>query len=244
MTEGFILETRNLTVGYGRKPVVSGVDMALRAGEITAVAGENGCGKSTLLKTLGGAIPPLSGTMEAMGQDITGLSAKERAKLMAIVMTRAVRPDYFTCHDMVSSGRYPYTGRLGTLSDHDLDIVEEAMEITGTRDIKDRYMSEISDGQRQLVMLSRAIAQEPKILLLDEPTNFLDIKHKKLFADVVKRLVSQGEMTVIMSMHELDIVKETADRVMTIKNGGILKQGKTSDILTDAFIAELFDLSH
>ncbi len=244
MTEGIILETRNLTVGYGRKPVVSGVDMALRAGEITAVAGENGCGKSTLLKTLGGAIPPLSGTMEAMGQDITGLSAKERAKLMAIVMTRAVRPDYFTCHDMVSSGRYPYTGRLGTLSDHDLDIVEEAMEITGTRDIKDRYMSEISDGQRQLVMLSRAIAQEPKILLLDEPTNFLDIKHKKLFADVVKRLVSKGEMTVIMSMHELDIVKETADRVMTIKNGGILKQGKTSDILTDAFIAELFDLSH
>ena len=218
--------------------------MALRAGEITAVAGENGCGKSTLLKTLGGAIPPLSGTMEAMGQDITGLSAKERAKLMAIVMTRAVRPDYFTCHDMVSSGRYPYTGRLGTLSDHDLDIVEEAMEITGTRDIKDRYMSEISDGQRQLVMLSRAIAQEPKILLLDEPTNFLDIKHKKLFADVVKGLVSKGEMTVIMSMHELDIVKETADRVMTIKNGGILKQGKTSDILTDAFIAELFDLSH
>ena len=244
MTEGIILETRNLTVGYGRKPVVSGVDMALRAGEITAVAGENGCGKSTLLKTLGGAIPPLSGTMEAMGQDITGLSVKERAKLMAIVMTRTVRPDYFTCHDMVSSGRYPYTGRLGTLSDHDLDIVEEAMEITGTRDIKDRYMSEISDGQRQLVMLSRAIAQEPKILLLDEPTNFLDIKHKKLFADVVKRLVSKGEMTVIMSMHELDIVKETADRVMTIKNGGILKQGKTSDILTDTFIAELFDLSH
>ena len=244
MTEGIILETRNLTVGYGRKPVVSGVDMALRAGEITAVAGENGCGKSTLLKTLGGAIPPLSGTMEAMGQDITGLSVKERAKLMAIVMTRAVRPDYFTCHDMVSSGRYPYTGRLGTLSDHDLDIVEEAMEITGTCDIKDRYMSEISDGQRQLVMLSRAIAQEPKILLLDEPTNFLDIKHKKLFADVVKRLVSKGEMTVIMSMHELDIVKETADRVMTIKNGGILKQGKTSDILTDTFIAELFDLSH
>lgn len=244
MTEGIILETRNLTVGYGRKPVVSGVDMALRAGEITAVAGENGCGKSTLLKTLGGAIPPLSGTMKAMGQDITGLSVKERAKLMAIVMTRTVRPDYFTCHDMVSSGRYPYTGRLGTLSDHDLDIVEEAMEITGTCDIKDRYMSEISDGQRQLVMLSRAIAQEPKILLLDEPTNFLDIKHKKLFADVVKRLVSKGEMTVIMSMHELDIVKETADRVMTIKNGGILKQGKTSDILTDTFIAELFDLSH
>ena len=133
-----VIEARQLAVGYAKRAVVSGMDFTVRRGEITALIGENGSGKSTLLKTLTGELPVISGNVYIEGREIGSLTAKDMAKSAAIVMTRASRPDFFTCRDMVSSGRYPYTGRLGGLTAKDEAAVDEAMRLTGTSELADR----------------------------------------------------------------------------------------------------------
>ena len=230
-----------VAIGYGNKTIVSDISFRLRAGETAALIGENGSGKSTLIKTLVKEIPHLSGEILIDGKDIRKLSSRDIARIMAIVMTGDIRPEYFTCYDMVSSGRYPYTGRLGAMKDKDREAVEEAMRLTGTWDIADRYLTNISDGQRQLVMLSRAIAQEPKLLILDEPTSFLDIRHKILFADAVRKLAREKQTAVLMSMHELDLVRRMSDRIIALKDKHIDMDG-TSEALTEEYIKELFRL--
>lgn len=232
---------RNASIGYGGRAVVSDMNLDITSGTIAALIGENGSGKSTLLKTLIKEIPPVSGSIEINGTDIARLSARDIARTMAVVMTRMVRPEYYTCFDMASSGRYPYTDRLGRLREEDRTAVEEAMKLTGTWELADRYVTDISDGQRQLVMLSRAIAQEPRLLILDEPTSFLDIRHRMLFAKAVKELADRKHIAVLMSMHELDLVRDMADRFIALKDGRIDREDGV-DSLTDDYIRELFRL--
>ena len=237
-----VLECNDLTAGYWGKAVVSHISFSIISGEITALIGENGSGKSTLLKTLIKEIPPVSGSIRIEGRDISKLSSGDIARCMAIVMTGSIKPDYFSCFDLVSSGRYPYTDMLGRLKEEDVRAVEEAMRLTGTWDLKDRFVTDISDGQRQLVMLSRAIAQEPQLLILDEPTSFLDIRHRSLFAGAVRRLVEDRGVSVLMSIHELDIVRSMSDKMIALKNGSVDRMGNTAEILTDDYINELFRL--
>ena len=241
-SEKKIIEAERLSVGYAHKAVVSEMDFSIMSGEIVALIGENGSGKSTLLKTLIKDLPPVSGKVFIEGRETGKLSANDIAKAMAIVMTRSVKPDYFTCYDMVASGRYPYTDRLGRLKSEDKKAVEEAMRLTGTESLSEKYVTDISDGQRQLIMLARAIAQDPQILILDEPTSFLDIRHKLLFSKAVKALVSDRHLAVLMSIHELDLVREMSDRIIALKDGRIDSQGSTEEILTDGYIKELFRL--
>ncbi|MBQ7584477.1 MAG: ABC transporter ATP-binding protein [Lachnospiraceae bacterium] len=237
-----LIECRDMSAGYRGRAVVSGISFSVREGETVALVGENGSGKSTLLKTLIKEIPPVAGSVFIDGMDTARLSAGDIARKLAIVMTSGVRPEYFTCFDMVSSGRYPYTDMLGRLKDEDREAVEEAMLLTGTWELRDRYVSDISDGQRQLVMLSRAIAQEPEILILDEPASFLDIRHRLLFARAVEDLVNERGISVLMSMHELELVRSMADRVISLKDGRMDRDGKTKEIFTDEYIRELFRL--
>jgi iron complex transport system ATP-binding protein len=236
-----LISMEKAVAGYGGRAVVSELDSEVDTGEIVALIGENGSGKSTLLKTLIKEIPLIAGSIKICGREISKLSAGDIARTMAVVMTRMVRPEYYTCFDMASSGRYPYTDRLGRLKEEDRAAVEEAMKLTGTWELSDRYVTDISDGQRQLVMLSRAIAQEPKLLILDEPTSFLDIRHKMLFTKAVKDLVDKKHISVLMSMHELDLVRDTADRFIALKDGRIDRDDKVVS-LTDAYIRELFRL--
>ena len=242
MSEGYVIECRKLTAGYGKKAVVSEISFGISPGETVALIGENGSGKSTLIKTIIREIPKIAGTVLIDGRDAAGLSAGEMAKYTAIVMTSGLRPDYFTCFDMVSSGRYPYTDMLGRLKEEDRQAVREAMELTGTWELKDLYVTDISDGQRQLVMLSRAIAQKPRLLILDEPTSFLDIRHRLLFAKAVGELVRNKNISVLMSIHELDLARSMSDRVIALKDGRMDRTGDSADILTDAYIRELFRL--
>ncbi|MCR5774715.1 MAG: ABC transporter ATP-binding protein [Lachnospiraceae bacterium] len=238
---GPVLACKDVTIGYGSRIVASHIDLEVMAGESVALIGENGSGKSTLLKTLIKEIPPIAGKVLVGGKDIKALSAHDIAGLMSIVMTGSARPEYFTCYDMVASGRYPYTDRLGRLKETDRMAVEEAMRVTGTSDIATRYVTDISDGQRQLVMLGRAIAQEPELLILDEPTNFLDIRHKILFTEAVQKLVSEKGTAVLMSTHELDIVRKMTDRFVALKDGKTDFCGNT-DRLTEEYIMSLFRL--
>lgn len=237
-----ILSTKNLIVGYS-SPIVEGVNISTESGEITVIVGPNGAGKTTLLKTVCGIIPPLSGDVLLVGSSLKKIPLGERAKLVAAVLTEKTFADY-SCEEMVAMGRYPYTNGIGSLSEDDKNIVSEAMELTNVLDISDRSFLKISDGQRQRVLLARAICQRPKLLVLDEPTSFLDVKYKMDFLRLLKKLSTQMGFSVLMSLHELDMAKQIADKMICIKENRVDRIGAPGEIFTGGYINELFDIKN
>lgn len=170
------------------------------------------------------------------------LSGKEIAQEMAVVLTLHQKTDRMTCWDVVSAGRYPYTGRLGLLSEADRQKVTEAMERVDILELRDTDFNAISDGQRQRVLLARAICQEPKIILLDEPTSFLDIRYKLELLSVLKRMAKEEQTAILLSLHELELAKKISDSVLCVKNGRIEKSGTPEEVLTEEYVCHLYDL--
>lgn len=237
-----ILRTEKLSVGYGGKIIVGDMNIIAERGKILTLIGPNGAGKSTVLKTLIRQLTPVSGSIAVMEKSIGDFSGKELARTIAIMMTEHTDPELITCRDVVNSGRYPYTGQLGILSAADRLQVERAMELTAVTDIADSDFVRISDGQRQRVMLARAVAQEPDILILDEPTSYLDISHKLKLLDILKQLTRERSISVIMSMHEIDLAQRISDHVLCISGGKIDRQGTPDDIFTAEYISELYGI--
>ena len=164
------LETKDLSVGYHGKPLIEDIALHVQRGKIVTLIGPNGSGKSTILKTIIGQLSKVSGTVFLDGKAMEAHSRNEIARRMAILMTARMDPELMTCRDVVSSGRYPYTGRLGILQPEDQAIVERSLAQVGGMEFADRPFSAISDGQRQRILLARALCQEPEIIVLDEPT--------------------------------------------------------------------------
>ncbi len=239
---GMILKLAGLSVGYKNKTIISNIDLNVKKGEIISLAGSNGCGKSTLLRTLAGQQKALSGSILLDGQNMALYNDISLAKKVSILLTDRVTPLLMTAYDVVCSGRYPYTGMLGILSSEDKDKVREFMELTGITGLADQYFSELSDGQKQRIMLARALCQEPDILIMDEPMTFLDIKYKRELVNIIKRLRNEKGLTMIISLHELEVIMEISDMVVCIKDGSIDKTGIPSEILKDDYINFLFDI--
>ncbi len=240
---GAMLRTEALSVGYGDVTVVRDVSFTAEAGSLLALIGPNGAGKSTLLKTLIGQLPPVAGTVYLMDRDMAGLSEREIARTMSAVLTGRPRPELMTCGDVVASGRYPYTGRLGILSDADKAVVRETMELVRVWELYDRDFDRISDGQRQRVMLARAICQEPKVLILDEPTSFLDVKHKLDFLTLLRALARERSVAVVLSLHELELARRFSDRLLCIRDGAVDHCGTPEEIFRDDYIDALYDMA-
>ena len=239
-----IMIANALSVGYGRKTVVEDICLMAVPGQILTLIGPNGSGKSTILKTLIRQLPPLSGTVFLEGRSMPRMSHLEIARSVSAVLTGRPEPELMTCEDVVRSGRYPYTGRLGILSEADQQKVDEAMTAVGITDLRDRDFNRISDGQRQRVMLARAICQEPKLLILDEPTSFLDIRNKLDFLYLLKALVRERQLAVILSLHELDLAQKFSDTLLCIRDGGIDRWGTPAEIFTDGYIEQLYGVKH
>lgn len=240
MNHTMTLAARNLTAGYGKQIVLSDVSFELAEGQITALIGPNGSGKSTLLKTLMGDISPLGGSVFLVGRELGTLRRSEIAKEMAVMMTGAMKPEWMTCREMIESGRYPYTGLLGKMEEKDILAVESAMELTGTAKLAPLWVTEISDGQRQRVLLAKAVCQEPKVLILDEPTTYLDIRYKLEFVKLLRELARKRRVTILMSLHELELVRLISDRVICLAKGCIDADGAPADILKEDYLRELF----
>lgn len=236
------LTAEDLAVGYGRNILISGIDISLRKGMIMTLIGPNGAGKSTILKSISRQISPLGGAVYINERELREYDGISLAKKMSLMMTGRVDAELMTCEQAVSAGRYPYTGRLGILSPEDRRAVREAMELTDVSAIGDRFISRISDGQRQRVMLARAICQEPEILVLDEPTSFLDIRHKLKLLDILRRLVREKNIGVIMSMHELDMAERISDYVICVGEKGIAAQGSPEEIFSKERITSLYGI--
>ena len=193
------LETKNLSVGYHGKSLIEDVSLCVQRGKIVTLIGPNGSGKSTILKTVIGQLPELSGTVYLDGETMRSRSRNDVARRMAILMTARVEPELMTCRDVVSSGRYPYTGRLGVLRDEDKKIVEQSLSQVDALAFADAPFSAVSDGQRQRILLARTLCQQPQLIVLDEPTSFLDIRYKLELLSVLKRMVRENDLAVLLS---------------------------------------------
>lgn len=236
------LELKNLSIGYQDVPVVQNISMEIQKGEIVALIGPNGAGKSTLLKTIIRELPPISGSVLFEGQPIASYSYQALSKKIAVILTERIRVELTTCRDIVATGRYPYTGRFGILRKEDEQKVDEALEAVHATDLADRDFTAISDGQRQRVLLARAIAQEPELILLDEPTSFLDVRHKLELLSILTEMARKKNITVLMSLHEIDLAEKAADRIMTIKGDSLFAAGTPEEIFQEQRIRDLYDI--
>lgn len=239
-----IISTERLSVGYSKRTVIDGVDISVNSGEILTLVGPNGAGKTTLLKTLVRQLAPLSGSVVVCGKNFDDMNGAEFSRNVSALMTERLHTELMTCRDVVSQGRYPHTGRLGILSENDRRAVDSALELVGAAELADLDIRRISDGQRQRVLLARAICQEPQLLVMDEPTSFLDIRHKLEFFSVLKKLVREQGVAVIMSLHELDLAQKISDSVLCVSNGKPDRFGTPEEVFEERYIQQLFGVTN
>ena len=242
--EEYYFYTEGLTVGYHGVPLIKNIKISLKKGEILTLIGPNGAGKTTILRSIIKQLKPLGGVVVLDGKETEQISGKELSRKLSVVLTERVRPEMMTCKEVVATGRYPYTGKFGVLSKEDWKLVDEAMELVHIHELADRDFSKTSDGQKQRVMLARAICQQPDIIVLDEPTSFLDIRYKLELLTVLKRMVRENDLAVLLSLHELELAERISDTVVCVAGDRIDRIGTPEEIFTRAYIAKLYRMEH
>lgn len=235
------LQLHNISVGYPSRKVLENINLDIGKGEILTLIGPNGAGKSTLLKSIGGQIPLLGGSVTLQGTDLAMCSAMERARMIAVVLTEHIRTQYMTCREVVAAGRYPYTGRMGILGREDEEAVDRAMNLLKVEDLAERDFSAISDGQKQRVLVARAVAQDTPVLLLDEPTSYMDIRYRTELMETLRILAGENK-TILMSLHEIDLALEVSNRILCVREKAELFCGTPGEVLAGARIRDVFEL--
>ncbi|MCX7608493.1 MAG: ABC transporter ATP-binding protein [Anaerolineales bacterium] len=235
-----MLTTSFLTIGYPRQVLASNLNLKLRSGEMVCLIGPNGAGKSTLLRTLAGMLSPLAGEVLLDGQNLHRLPPLELAKRLAIVLTTRVEAGNLSAWTLVSLGRHPYTDWLGRLTARDQAAIRHAMELTGCLSLAERPIHELSDGERQKVMIARALAQEPKVLLLDEPTAFLDLPRRVELFQLLRRLSRETGVAILLSTHDLDLALRLADRMWLFAMNGDLLTGLPEELALSGALERVF----
>ena len=230
-------------MGYHGVPLIKNIEICLKKGEILTLIGPNGAGKTTILKSIIRQLEPIGGVARLEGQEIGKLSGNELSKKLSVVLTERVRPELMTCEDVVATGRYPYTGRFGLLSREDWSLVREAMELVHVEELRQRDFTKISDGQKQRVMLARAICHEPDIIVLDEPTSFLDIRYKLEFLSILQRMSREKNLSVIMSLHELELAGRISHKLLCVKGDKVDRFGTPEEIFTPGYISDLYGMT-
>ncbi|AFZ59445.1 ABC transporter ATP-binding protein [Anabaena cylindrica FACHB-243] len=240
-----ILTTHNLTIGYktSRKTirnVAANISTSLQAGELVCLLGSNGAGKSTLLRTLAGIQPPIAGEVKLLEDDIYKLPPHELAKRLSLVLTEKIDVGMLSAYALVTMGRYPYTDWWGRLSSEDEDIINWAIKSVGAVNLAQRNVSELSDGERQKIMIARALAQSPMVMLLDEPTAFLDLPRRVEIMQLLRQLARDTNQAILLSIHDLDLALRLADKIWLLGNNGILHVGAPEDLILSGIFADTF----
>lgn len=237
-----MLTVKDICFSYREKPVLENIDLEVRKGEIIGILGPNGCGKTTLLKLLNRNLHPRSGRILMEDQDLEDISKRRIARHIAVVPQSNEIRFAFSVRDIVSMGRMPFLDRFQGESSEDLRIVEEAMEKTNIADFADRLINTMSGGERQRVIIARALAQRPEVILLDEPTLHLDINHQFEVLDLVKRLSEEEGLTVIIVSHDLPMVVKYCDRMVLIHDHRVHALGTPEEVLTTENMRTVFNI--
>lgn len=238
----YYFKTDNLAVGYDGNVLIRDINVQLEKGKILTLIGPNGAGKSTILKSITRQLETIRGVVYISARDLNSWDSKELAKQVAVVLTDRIHPELMTCAEVVAMGRYPYTNLFGKLTTQDITAVQEALGRVHALDLAEHDFMTLSDGQRQRIMLARAICQEPEIIVLDEPTAYLDIRHKIELLDILREMAQKENITVIMSLHEIDLAMKISDYLLCVKGDTIEAFGPPDVILENHTIEQLYEL--
>jgi iron complex transport system ATP-binding protein len=236
------LVAKDLTLGYGDRIIVDGLDIEIPTGVITTVIGPNGCGKSTLLRALGRLLKPKSGSVVLDGKAISSMKTKDVARVLGMLPQTPVAPEGLTVADLVARGRHPHQSWIRQWSADDEGEVAQALELTGVSDLADRPVDQLSGGQRQRAWISMALAQGTDILLLDEPTTYLDLAHSMEVLDLVDQLHEEMGRTVVMILHDLNLAVRYSDHLIVMRDGAIVASGVPKDIISTELLLDVFGL--
>lgn len=241
--ESACLMTEHLDVGYQNQALIRDIVLTLKRGKILTLIGPNGVGKSTILKSITRQLALVSGCVYLEGKAMQEYGGQEFARKVAVVMTGRLQSEWMSCYEVVATGRYPYTGRMGILGKEDKEKVEQALALVQAQDLAKQDFTRISDGQRQRIMLARAICQEPEIIVLDEPTSYLDIRHKLELMTLLKDMVVHKQVAVMMSLHELDLAQRISDYVMCVRDNHIDRYGTPEEVFTQDYMEKLYGMT-
>ena len=231
-----------VAVGYGDRLIIEPLDVAVPAGEVTAIIGPNGCGKSTLLKALSRTMPLVGGAVYLDGRAIAEMPTAEVARKMALLPQAPEAPGGLTVGELVALGRYPHQRGFGRLSTRDREIIAWALAITHLDDFSGRALDALSGGQRQRAWIAMALAQDTDLILLDEPTTYLDMAHQLEVLELLRSLNEEQGKTIALVIHELNLAARFADWMIALKDGSIRGAGTPEEVMTPAMLREVFGL--
>ncbi|MDD5449708.1 MAG: ABC transporter ATP-binding protein [Candidatus Omnitrophica bacterium] len=235
-----LLKVENLSSGYSSRPVIKGLNFSVDKGEFIGIIGPNGAGKSTLIKTISRAMRPSAGHVYYDAKDIYKISLNESARSIAVVPQDTLIIFEFLVKDIVMMGRFPHIKRFKRETEADFKAVARCLDLTNTGGLAKRLINELSAGERQRVIIAKALAQEPGLLILDEPTSHLDISHQIEIFDLLKRLTKEEGLTIICVLHDLNLAAEYCDRLILMNEGLIREQGAPKEVLTYEIIEEIY----
>jgi iron complex transport system ATP-binding protein len=236
------LYTDDLNIGYGERLIVRNLNIQIPDKKITTIIGSNGCGKSTLLKAITRIIPHHTGDVILDGENIVKEDTKKLATKMAILPQTPESASGLTVGELVSYGRFPYQKGFGRLTKRDYEVIDWALEVTGTIDFKYRPVDALSGGQRQRVWIAMALAQETEMIFLDEPTTYLDMAHQLEVLELLQKLNVEQQRTIVMVLHDLNQAARFADYIIALKDGEIVKAGNCEEVITHDVLRQVFQI--
>lgn len=227
-----LLKVNNLAGGYYKEDVIKGLSLKVNTGDFLVIIGPNGSGKTTFLRMVTRVLPVRSGEIFYQDKNIAQMNLKEFCRKVAFVSQDIATGFSFTVMELVLMGRIPHLSRLQFETKRDIDIAEEKLSLTDALSLKDKRVDELSAGERQRVVIARALAQEPELLFLDEPTSHLDIAHQIQTLDLLKKLNRKNNLTIVMILHDLNLASAYANRIVLLDKGLIFKEGRPEEVLT------------
>lgn len=230
-----------LNVSYGSRNIIEDIHISIPMNQTTAIIGPNGCGKSTLLKAVANMLP-YKGNVIINGKDIHEYSRKNLAKVLAMLPQKPEATNGLTVEELVTYGRHPYASKVGTYKKEDYNKVKWAMEVTGVLDYRERQLNTLSGGQKQRVWIALCLAQDTEIIFLDEPTTYLDIAHQLEILEILEDLKQNHNKTIVMVLHDLNQASKYSDYLIALKNGCIVKEGTSHEVITQKVLKELFNI--
>ena len=236
------LGAENVSVGYGADPVVRDLTLDVPDGLVTTIVGPNGCGKSTLLRTMARLLRPTRGRVRLDGRAIEDVGTREVSRRLALLPQSPLAPDGLLVRDLVGRGRHPHQRWFRQWSPSDEDVVERALRVTDTWDLRDRAIDRLSGGQRQRAWIAMTLAQDTDLVLLDEPTTFLDLAHQVEVLDLVTRLNRERGRTIAMVLHDLNLAARYSDLLVVMKDGAVVTQGPPGEVITAELLGDVFGL--